>query len=162
MRKYPLVKMPLTFEPVFMSDKIYDELSTILRKSYEPACILYIDRVLNPELEDRFNAYKIKHSLTDTRLFHGTSTNSVRPICTDGYKAALNKRSAYGHGTYFSSKASYSKEYTDKTESDESFMLVNKVCLGPGHNTNGAEIFVVKDDDSAFPEYVICFHKGAK
>jgi hypothetical protein len=154
--------MPLKFEPVFMSDKIYDELTSILRKSYENACILYIDRVINPELQARFDAYKAKHSITDTRLFHGTSTNSVKSICNDGYKAALNKRSAYGHGTYFSSKASYSKDYTDKTESDESFMLVNKVCLGPGHNTNGSEIFVVADDDAAFPEYVICFHKEAK
>jgi hypothetical protein len=145
-----------------MSDKIYDELSTILRKSYENACILYIDRIVNPELLERFNAYKTKHNLTDTRLFHGTNTSSVKSICTDGYKASFNKRSAYGHGTYFSSKASYSKDYTDKTTSDESFMLVNRVCLGPGHNTNGQEIFVVKDDDSALPEYVICFHKGAK
>jgi len=154
--------MPLTFEPVFMSDKVYEELTTVLRKSYENACILYIDRIVNPELLDKFNAYKTKHRLTDTRLFHGTNAGSVRSICTDGYKASLNRRSAYGRGTYFSSMASYSKDYTDKTESDESFMLVNKVCLGPGHNTNGQEIFVVKDDDSAFPEYVICFHKGAK
>jgi hypothetical protein len=36
------------------------------------------------------------------------------------------------------------------------------VCLAPGHATNGKEIFVVKDDNAAFPEYVICFHKDAK
>jgi len=154
--------MGLSFKPVFMSEKIYDDLSTILRKSYENACILYIDRVVNPELNTRFVAYKTKHDLTETRLYHGTRVDSVRPICSDGYKASLNKRSAYGQGTYFSSMASYSKDYTDKTESDESFILVNKVCLGPDYNTNGKEIFVVKDDDAAFPEYVICFHKEAK
>ena len=154
--------MPLSFEPVFMSDKIYDELTTIIRKSYENACVLYIERVVNPELLARFNNYKAKHSLADTRLYHGTNSNSIAPICTDGYKASLNKRSAFGHGTYFSSNASYSKDYTDKTDSDESFMIVNKVCLGPGHNTNGSEIYVIKDDDASYPEYVICFHKQAK
>lgn len=154
--------MPLTFEPVFMSDKIYDELSTILRKSYEHACILYIDKVVNPELLERFNNYCATQNLEGVRLFHGTNAHALKPICTDGYKAALNKRSAYGHGTYFSSMASYSKDYADKTTADESFMLVNKVCLAPGHATNGKEIFVVKDDNAAFPEYVICFHKDAK
>ena len=152
----------MSFEPVFMSNKIYDELVTVLRKSYENACVLYIEHVVNEPLTQRFEAYSSKNNLIPKRLYHGTNSSSLNSICRDGYKKYLNKRSAYGHGTYFSSMASYSKDYTDQTESDESFMIVNKVCLGPGHNTNGNEIFVVNDDDAALPEYVICFHKTAR
>lgn len=83
-----------------------------------------------------------------------------------------NKRSAFGAGTYFSSTASYSKDYSSITETGESYLIVNNVLLG--NNTishfqkysgdsggDGKTIFVTRHDDAALPEYVICFHKNA-
>lgn len=169
--------MAARYEPVGMSSKIYDELLGILRQSFKDACVLYIDRLVNPTLEEAFN--KRKAAFTEAgvgaelRLFHGTTAEAVGSICSTGYKAAYNKTAAYGPGTYFSSAGSYSKNYANVTGLGESFMLVNRVLLGKNSVSVGAKyagdsggdghtIYVTKHDDAALPEYVICFHKGAR
>jgi flavin-dependent thymidylate synthase len=37
---------------VFMSDKRYDKIEEGIRKSYPNSCILWIEEIINPELED--------------------------------------------------------------------------------------------------------------
>ena len=160
--------------PVSMSDKIYDELVSIVRQSYKDACILYIDRLSNPSLEIAFQKRcdSFKDGANVIRLFHGTNAAAVKSVCTNGYCSSLNKRKAYGPGTYFSSNCSYSKEYTDTTDTGESFIIVNSVALGTNTVSVGAKytgdsggdgrnIFVIRYDDAALPQYVICFHKKA-
>ena len=169
--------MTARYEPVGMSSKIYDELLGILRQSFKDACVLYIDRLVNPALEEAFNKRKAAFTEagvgTELRLFHGTTAEAVGSICSDGYKAAYNKTAAYGPGTYFSSAGSYSKNYANVTGLGESFMLVNRVLLGKHSVSVGAKytgdsggdghtIYVTKHDDAALPEYVICFHKNAR
>jgi len=167
--------LAVNFTPVYMSDKIYDELAGLLRKSYPNVCILYIDKVSNSKLEDKFVKRRISFGEMNQEktLFHGTSAKAMDSITKNGYKASLNKRAVFGPGNYFSSMASYSKEYTDTASSGESYMIVNRVLLG-NHTISvqgkysgdsggdGKSIFVLRHDDAALPEYVICFHKNAQ
>ena len=153
------------FEAILMDNKIYDELVSYVRTSFPNACILYIDRVINHALKARFDTYCSKKdigTLDIKRLFHGTSESAVPSICSKGYQNALNKRSAYGHGTYFASAGSYSKEYSDiNIQSGESFMIINQVAVDVSTGGDKKNIFVIKSDDAALPEYVICFDRNA-
>ena len=168
--KYPPPKtMALT--PVYMSDPIYDSLVNQLRISYPNVCVLYIDRVSNPNLEKEFEKRKLQFT-NEKQLFHGTTASSIHPIVNEGYQASYNKRAVFGPGTYFSSLASYSKDYAQETNTGESYLIVNRVLLG--NNTpsvgqkysgdsggDGKTIYVTKYNDAALPEYVICFYKNA-
>lgn len=150
-------------EPVYMSDKNYDTLVNSLRESFPNACVLYIDRVKNDTLLSRFIKYRDSlEKPNEQRLYHGTSAEAVRSICDEGFKEKYSKVKAYGHGTYFSSAGSYSKNYAKETGNGESYMIVNRVALGSKSGGDKNTIFVTPDDDAAYPEYVICFHKNAK
>ena len=173
-----IIKKMATFEPVSLSSKTYDELVIIVRQSFRDACILYIDKIINPVLLLAFEQRKADFLLkgvdpNEQQLFHGTKSHSVKSICDNGYKAVLNKVSAFGKGTYFSSAGSYSKNFADTTGHEESFMFVNRVLLGAKTTSvnrtytgdsggDGDTIFVCKYDDACLPEYVICFHKNAR
>ena len=162
-----MTQQQLTITPVFMSDPIYDELVEHLRKSYNNACVLYIDRITNPKLlqafEARRNAFGAENA-NERRLYHGSNATAISAIIREGYKSAFNKRAVYGPGNYFSSAASYSKEYSDKVPTGENFMIVNRVLLGQSGDSggDGNTIFVTKYDDAALPEYIICFHRDAE
>jgi len=163
------------FTPVYMSDKVYDTLTGVLRQSYPHACVLYIDRIVNPVLQAAYKARvdAFGPEANERQLYHGSNAGAVAAISSGGYKAALNKRAAYGPGNYFSSTASYSKDYSDVSHSGESYMIVNKVALGKhtvsvggrfsgDSGGDGRSIYVTRYDDAALPEYVICFHKAAR
>lgn len=166
-----------TFESVSLSSKTYDELVSVVHQSFKNACILYIDKIINPTLLNAFEQRKaefIKNGVepNEQQLFHGTKSGAVLSICNNGYKSEFNRNSSHGKGTYFSSAGSYSKNYADVTGSGESFMFVNSVLLGAKSKSvrgtytgdsggNGSTIFVSKYDDASLPEYVICFHRNA-
>jgi hypothetical protein len=166
--------MEASLTPVFMSDKVYDELVGIMRNSYANVCVLYIDKVNNKKLETAYEKRReaFGEYANEKRLFHGSSVDAISSITTNGYNAKKNIRAAFGPGTYFSSAASYSKDYSNTIETGESYMIVNRVLLGKNTlSTNGRyigdsggdgkTIFVTAHDDAALPEYVICFHKNA-
>lgn len=161
--------------PVYMSDKVYDRLVGLLRESYKDACVLYIDRVSNPKLEAAFNSKQAAFgaNANERELFHGSSAAAIGSITNNGYDAAYNKRAAFGPGTYFSSAASYSKDYADVIDSGESYMIVNRVLLGThtvsaggtysgDSGGDGKTIFVTRHNDASLPTYVICFHRNAR
>jgi hypothetical protein len=155
--------MPYYREPILLSNKLYDELDEELRKSFPNACVLYIERVVNPEVLTRYETFVGGNDVKEMRLFHGTSAKSIASICEYGYKKSYNKVSAYGHGTYFARAGSLSKNYTDITETGESFLFINRVAVGA--DTGGSDplgIFVIKHDEAAYPEYLISFHRNAK
>jgi len=160
----------MNYQPISMSSKIYDELVKNLRKSYPNACVLYIDKIVNNYLSTRFEDKKKEmeergENTNEMILYHGTNSTSVNSIASEGYLSSMNKRSAYGHGTYFSSEAYHSKLYTDVSKNDESFMLVNRVLLGKNEGnliTDKSRIYVVKEDECILPEYVVCFYKNAE
>jgi len=166
--------MRATLTPVYMNEKVYEDLLGVLRQTYPNVCVLYIDRVSNEKLETAFETRRkiFGEFSNERRLFHGTNPSALVSILNDGYDSNFSTRAAYGKGTYFCSTASYSKEYSTIVESGESYLIVNRVLLGRNTTSNnlkysgdsggdGKSIFVTKHNDAALPEYVICFHKNA-
>jgi len=175
-----------TFSALSLSDPKYDEIAKRVREHFPNSCILWIDKVSNPELETEHqilyeNIQKIRPT-TDVKqveLFHGTNQYAANAICMDGFKKDLNKTSAYGKGTYFAKYASYSFEYSKKStlKSEIVYMLLCSVIIGTTIiGTNNMEInteivdntvdnmkiptiVVTPYDKGGIPKYLIAFHK---
>lgn len=167
-----------------MSDVRFQEIEMRIRSSFPDCCLLYIDEIENPELEDLYQQRKIsiqqiRGSVREEQLFHGTSVDGIRSIGANGFQVKKNKRSAFGKGTYFAKNASYSFSYMKEDNSGVSYMFLCDVLVGNIHTYGSNEtinteihdnsvnslqapsIFVTGYDDGAFPRYVIAFHKYA-
>lgn len=174
------------FEGVSLSNKVYDEITECIRQSYPNSCVLYIDEVVNDELYSRYMARKVDletkrgaGKVKELRLFHGTKSNVINNIAENGFMTSYNKTSAYGIGTYFSTSAKYSKDYTNKDKDDVSYMFVCDVLIGECGRVSGytrintdhldnsvnnledPSIYVTPYDDGAYPRYMVAFHKNA-
>jgi hypothetical protein len=166
---------------VNLGNPIFDTISKRVRESYPNACILWIDEVQNPMLEERFEQLKKiiaqKRGRVEVRkMFHGTSTACVNQIIKNGFDPSFNKCAAYGCGTYFAEKARYSFNYMKVDKNEHSMMFLADVLVGnttPGHgytklntelydNWTGPDMIVTPYPDGAYPRYVIAFHKNAK
>lgn len=142
-----------------MSDKRYDEISARVRKSYPNACILFIDELHNPFLEDEQAKLDGKEK---TLLFHGTSEKNIDSICRNGFRCELNVRSAYGKGTYFSEFASYSIHYANTQKPDDIvYMFLCQVLTDSSHTrkANGTGIYVTDHDYAGIPKFLVAFSK---
>jgi hypothetical protein len=162
--------------PVFMSDKRFDEISNRVLKSYPNACILYIDEVINPELEARFLSRMSKKDYKIESMFHGTRECNIDSIVKNGFDPTMNSRAAYGYGVYFARDARYSSDYmTAQVPGNHTFMFLCDVLvgtLGMGHKkdapgidnncNNDKSIITTVYDDGAFPRFIIAFHKEAR
>lgn len=174
--------------PLSLSSKKYDEISNSIRKSFPNSCILWIDEVSNPDLEEKhealFEEIRFKRgedSVKKMELFHGTSEYAVSAICREGFDVTMNTQSVYGKGTYFAKNASYSFSYSQKgtTYKDEIvYMLVCSVIVGVTvSGANGVKmdttvvdntvdnihqptIYVTPYDKGGIPKYVVAFHKN--
>ncbi len=149
-------------EPVLLSDKRYDDISARVQKSYPDACILFIDELVNPFLEDEQAKLKgTKKSL----LFHGTSEKNIDSICRNGFRCELNVRSAYGKGTYFSEYASVSISYAHTHKKDDIvYMFLCDVLTDSPHtkHATGTGIYVTDHDYAGIPKFLIAFYPKAK
>lgn len=177
----------MEFQGVSMASSVYDEITKMIRNSYRNACILYIDEIKNNNLLTKYEQRKSdleelrgKENINELMLFHGTKIDCINNIATNGFMKEFNRTSAYGKGTYFSTKASYSSTYTDKDRTDISYMFIcnviigkYKVVIGPHEidtsmydnsvNTmTSPDIYVTPYDDGAYPRYLVAFHKNAK
>lgn len=177
----------MEFRGVSLSSSVYDDVAKLIRISYPNACVLYMDEIINNDLLSRYQQRKTnieqlrgKESVKEVRLFHGTKVECINNIASNGFMKMFNKISAYGKGTYFSTKASYSSHYTDKDNTDVSYMFVCDVLVGtctivsgPNEiNTNlydnsvnniiSPDIYVSPYDDGAYPRYLVAYHKNAK
>lgn len=151
------------YETVLMDNPIFDVICNKIEKSYNNACILFIDKVVNNKLLERYEKFKNEHpSCMEYNVFHGTSEGNIKSIALEGFDIKYNTVSAYGKGTYFADNASYSKSYMNKgsnskKNSDMCFMFYSKIWhtgpVAPG-------IHVVKDNDATYPEYIIAFSKN--
>lgn len=166
------------FKTISLNDKVYDELCNLIRISYPKSCVLWIDKVENPIVKARFDAYASTKTNIQ-RLFHGTKESNMRFIVENGFRSEYNTTSAFGKGTYFAKDAIYSKEYAKSSHDEISFMLVCDVVVGNScmgslkkvldqsqydsmvNNLKNPTIFVVPNDDAAYPTYVIAFDKQA-
>jgi len=177
----------MEFRGVSLSSKIYDDITKLIRISYPNACVLYMDEILNDILLSQYHQRKTiieelrgKENVREIMLFHGTKVECINNIATNGFMKCFNKVSAYGKGTYFSTKASYSSHYTDKDNTDVSYMFVCDVLVGKCVVVNGPkeidltlydnsvnnittpDIYVTPYDDGAYPRYLVAYHKKAK
>lgn len=170
--------------PIFISNPIFDEISNKIKKSYPKSCILFIDEVKNPELEESYKLQKsqISDLFVGTReelLFHGTRADLINKIANEGFDPSKNITSAYGQGTYFAKNANYSINYMkSKDEQGISYMFMAKVIIGKieigsssmskqldydtlVNNKDNPTIFVTPYRYGAYPKYIIAFHKEA-
>lgn len=171
---------------VFMSDKRYDQIEEGIRKSYPNSCILWIEEVINPSLEELYQnqkkeiEIKRKKPCDELELYHGTREEFINAICQNGFDPSTNLRSAYGKGTYFAKNASYSRDYAPPASDQVSFMLISSVLIGNiAFYGNGNQIDTLKHDNSvdnlkspsiyvtpytygAIPRFIVAFHRNAK
>jgi poly [ADP-ribose] polymerase 7/11/12/13 len=173
-----------TLRNIPLSDKRYDEVVAMIRRSYPNACVLWLDQVENTCLEERYESFKIVlqeqyNTVEEKLLFHGTKEYNIKSIADSGFDHTKNVTSAYGKGTYFAKEANYSKNYSTVSYDDVSFMFVCRValsvpCQGKGYtdidktkysyavdNMMNPSIFVVPDDEAALPLYIVAFYKNA-
>jgi hypothetical protein len=165
---------------VDLSEPVYAEIETAVFKTYNTACILWIEEIVNPRLSAEFEQYKEELKNPNVhRLFHGTSEENANSIITNGFNAKVNKRSAYGNGTYFSTRAEYSRHYSKERGDNLAFMIVcdvacGKVCQGRANTpiTNGfdsctdnikrPDMYIVDKRAAALPKYLVAFYPKAK
>lgn len=169
-----------------LGDKRYDAIEAGIRKSYPNSCVLWIEEVCNPDLEE---AYTFKKQEIETlrgkpcgeaELYHGTRKGAVATILRDGFDPTVNKRSAYGKGSYFAAQASYSREYAPPASDEISYMLICSVLIGSVgtygdskvidttkhdlsvNNLKTPTIYAMPYKEGAVPRYVVAFHRNAK
>lgn len=171
----------MKFVGVSLSDPIYDEIYNKILESYPNACILYIDEVYNETMLKGFNDRK-NHLVglpRVLRLFHGTKHDNIQSIADNGFMKEYNKVSAYGIGTYFSTRAEYSKNYANVDKDGISYMFYCDVlignCIPCGTNMEidtskydtsvnslqDTSIYVTPYNDGAYPRYMVAFYKGS-
>ncbi len=171
---------------VFMSDKRYDKIEEGIRKSYPNSCILWIEEIINPELEELYQKQKAEiekkrgKPCRELELYHGTREEYSNSIIKNGFDPLANTRSAYGKGSYFAKNASYSRDYAPPASDQVSFMLICSVLIGETSvYTASKPIDTVKHDNSvdnpknpsiyvtpyqygAIPRFIVAFHRNAK
>lgn len=170
--------------PIFISNPAFDEISQKIRQSYPNSCILFIDEVNNPALEESYELQKFQVSeqrgeIKEELLFHGTRADLIDTIAREGFDTSKNINSGYGNGTYFAKNAKYSVSYMkSKDEYGISYMFMAKVIIGkieigsPNiskqldydtlvNNKENPTIFVTPYRYGAYPKYIIAFHKEA-
>jgi len=152
--KEPQGKM--VFMPV--SDERWDAIFKHVEKTFPNTCIYSIYEVINNELSKKYEKYKKLHPTFKQSglVYHGTKDiNNITPIISEGYKVKYNVTSAYGKGTYFSTKWTYSKKYSKKREDGSSYILLNYILIPEYYKCPEQHIYVIKDDDAILPMYVI-------
>ena len=111
-------------------------------------------------------------------LFHGTPRKNIEKILKEGFKAAKNRRSPYGKGTYLSDSAQKADQYTDcpNARGQHSLtMLVVRVGLGrvvgeDGRDDEASDTvvagrdklfreFVCKTDQLLFPQFLVVYDR---
>ena len=121
-----------------------------------------------------------KKPVKELQLFHGTRSDSVEPICQQGFDFRLAGSAVgtlYGKGSYFASKASYSMDYTTDNKLFVVRVLVGDYTKGnPSYtrpppkncsqrfgelydscvdNEKDPMIYVVFDKYQSYPEYIV-------
>lgn len=170
---------------VQLNDKRFDNLCSLIKINYPNSCVLWIDEVINDELLSKYmqtkeDIFKKRGFLTEKQVFHGTKESNIKEIVNNGFDSLKNKNSVFGKGTYFAEYANYSKNYSDISSDDLSFMficdiLIGKCCIGCVNmvinetkydcavdNLNNPNIYVIPNNNAAYPKYIIAFHKNAK
>jgi hypothetical protein len=174
----------MALENVSLGSKEFDETCSLITASYPNSCVLWIDRIINNELNDKYSQFKSdliekRGRIQEIKVFHGTREENINNIIWNGFDPEKNKRSALGMGSYFAASASYSKDYSDKSHDGLSHMFVCKlatanICRGTFGLKIDTEIYDCAVDNlskpmlyvtplqyASIPEYLVVFHKNA-
>uniref|UniRef100_A0A8C5RUN1 PAR12 polymerase n=1 Tax=Laticauda laticaudata TaxID=8630 RepID=A0A8C5RUN1_LATLA len=169
-----------------------ENLFQLTMKSYK---IHKIERIQNPSLwqvyqwqKEQMKKKKGGQKIDERLLFHGTSSPSLKAICTDNFDWRLcgTNGTIYGKGSYFARDASYSDNYSQAKE-DEKAMFLAQVLVGefavgrqlytrpPAKladmlnsydscvdNTRNPSIFVIFEKHQAYPAYLIFYREEKK
>ncbi|NXK17655.1 PAR14 polymerase, partial [Arenaria interpres] len=168
-----------------------------VQKKFMETCpslkIVKIERIQNPYF---WKTYQIKKREMDNKngntnnerlLFHGTSKESITFINNRGFDRSYAgmHAAAYGNGTYFAVKASYSANdtYSKPDVDGKKYMYLARVLVGEysqgtqgaitpaaknssnsidlfdssTDNVNQPSMFIIFNDIQAYPEYLITF-----
>lgn len=170
--------------PIFMNNPIFNEISNKIKISYPNSCILFIDEVINKNLEEHYElqkslVFETRGNVKEELLFHGTRADLINIIALEGFDPLKNITSSYGKGTYFAKNANYSMNYMKtKDKQGISYMFLCKVIIGKiekvtsnasekldydilVNNKENPTIFVTQYRYGAYPKYIIAFHKEA-
>jgi hypothetical protein len=134
----------------------YERITKKIYESYPNACVLWIEKVVNLDLEEKhlalFNSIKTRcENTTIKELFHGTNTLFIDSILKNGFKIVYNNRSAHGVGTYFSTDAIYSMMYS--TGGDVCYMFLCDVIVGTVQQVHGPK-YITADTGAGPPIYI--------
>jgi hypothetical protein len=171
---------------ISMSDKRYDTIADGIYKSYPHACIVWIEEVSNPKLEELYQKKKKEietirgKPCSEPLLYHGTQEKFLNSISAKGFNPTINKRSMYGKGSYFARDASYSREYAAPASDNISFLVLCNILFCEAtvyprdavidttkydnsvDNLKNPSIYVTPYAEGAIPRYIVAFHKDAK
>jgi hypothetical protein len=191
--------IPYTLDMISCTSKVYDEVSNLVqnvrtvrrgqgRTKVPPEwCIVSIDRVKNPYLEEQFAATKTEliakrgaDGVKEVRAFHGTTEAGMAAILADGFDPSKNIRSVYGRGTYVALTAAFARSYAKENQFGDNVMILCRVLLGTqtqgmaNTSINTAEHDYAVDNPKApnmyvnpyrygvIPEYVVQFYGKAR
>ena len=152
----------MSTEYIELSDPTFTRIEKYLKESYSGACICWIEKITNPELEKRYSQFKAscKIPFQENLLFHGTQPNIIDVIIKEGFDPSKNTRSRLGKGTYFAKHASYSCDFSTPTSDGLCYMILADVVTNENTKTDPRDqICVVPHKDACIPRYVFAFSK---
>lgn len=166
---------------VDLADPVYEEISQAIGKTYPNSCVCWIEKINNPLLLANYLVKKEQMSYPNEikNLFHGTKQHLINIISTHGFDVQKNKTSAYGIGTYLSTMASYChKSHISNDPMVYMFVcdvLAGRVCRGYSNSTidtnnydsatdnpKNPTMYIIPDNNTILPKYVVAFFPGAK
>jgi hypothetical protein len=181
-----------TLDMVSCTSKAYDEISQLVHNAAQRNrnakgndwCIVSIDKVKHPYLEEQFAAAKAKIAkergkVEEVRAFHGTTEAGMAGILAHGFNPAFNVTSAYGKGTYVAPSASFARTYARENHMGDNVMILCRVALGvrgQGYsnlhldttrydygvdNLKAPNMYVIPYRYAVIPEYVVQFYGKA-
>ncbi|XP_052014480.1 protein mono-ADP-ribosyltransferase PARP14 isoform X2 [Apodemus sylvaticus] len=133
------------------SDPEYNMVESAFRHSCSNFVIEKIERIQNPALWSRYQAYKKimdeknGNVRNEKQLFHGTEASSVPQLNSNGFNRSYagKNATAYGKGTYFAVNAAYSANdtYSKPDTNGRKHMYYARVLTG--NYTNGNHSLIV-------------------
>ena len=166
---------------VNLSDKTFDEIAILIRKSYPYSCVLWIQKIDNPSLTKQFEKYQedLENPYELVDLFHGTKAKYIQNIVKNGLLSNNNRRSAFGIGTYASPNCSIAMQYTDGNVSNTeiSYVFLCRCVVGSKsvagnqsivttdcsvNSLTNPSIYCFPKDEAVLPVYSIAFHANPK
>jgi hypothetical protein len=160
------------------SSNEFDKVYNLIETTCPGQCIISIDKVINPFLEERYNKYKesLGDKAKEIDVYHGSNLDGIFSICTEGFIKSKNKVSAFGKGSYVATAFAYSKAYSKINGNNYHNLIVcklsylnikqgssNSICP-KGYdvqvdNTYNPGIFSVDKDEALLPLYIVQFMK---